>query len=194
LLMPYKFLVRKGKKRLQKFEKQLPEALDLLARGLRAGHAFTQGLKQVANEVPDPLGTEFLITYSEFSHGVDFNTAILSLSRRVELRDLAFFTTAVLIQRETGGNLTDILEKIANLIRERFQLRNQVKALTAEGRFSGIILMLMPPGLFAIMMVMNPKYVSVLFTHPMGRTMCYIAVAMQVLGMLCIRKIVNVKV
>jgi tight adherence protein B len=194
LLIPYKFLVYKGKKRLQKFEKQLPEALDLLARGLRAGHAFPQGLKQVATEIPDPLGTEFLITYSEFSHGVDFNTAMLSLSKRVGLRDLSFFTTAVLIQRETGGNLTDILEKIATLIRERFQLRNQVQALTSEGRFSGIILMLMPPGLLGIMMVRNSEYMSVLINHPTGRLMCYVAVTMQVLGFLCIRKIVNMKV
>jgi tight adherence protein B len=194
LFIPYKFLVHKGKKRLQRFEKQLPEALDLLARGLRAGHAFPQGLKQVATEIPDPLGTEFLITYSEFSHGVDFSNAILGLGKRVELRDLSFFTTAVLIQRETGGNLTEVLEKIAVLIRERFQLRNQVLALTAEGRFSGFILMALPPALLINLMVINPEYASVLIDHPTGRLMCYAAVSLQFLGYLCIRKIVNIKV
>ncbi len=147
VLIPYKLLVRKGKKRLQKFEKQLPEALDLLARGLKAGHAFPSGLQQVAKEMPDPLGTEFSIVYSEFSHGRDLSSALLGLCQRIDMRDLSFFTTAVLIQRETGGNLTDILEKISVLIRARFQLRNQIKALTAEGRLSGVVLVLLPPAL-----------------------------------------------
>lgn len=194
LLIPYKFLVRKGKKRQQKFEQQLPEALDLLARGLKAGHAFPSGLQQVAKEMPDPLGTEFSIVYSEFSHGMDMSSALLGLCKRIDMRDLSFFTTAVLIQRETGGNLTDILEKISVLIRERFQLRNQVKALTAEGRLSGLILVLLPPVLVVLLMFVNPGYESVLFNHPVGQIMCGAAAIMQLLGMLLIRKIVNIKV
>jgi tight adherence protein B len=194
LLIPYKFLIRKGKKRLQKFESQLPEALDLLARGLKAGHAFPSGLQQVAKEMPDPLGTEFSIVYKEFSHGRDMSSTLLGLCKRIELRDLSFFTTAVLIQRETGGNLTEILEKISVLIRERFQLRNQISALTAEGRLSGIILLLLPPVLFVVLMIINPGYSSVLFNHPVGRIMCGAAVTFQILGMLLIRKIVNIKV
>ncbi len=194
LFIPYQLLVRKGKKRLQKFEKQLPDALDLLARGLKAGHAFPSGLQQVAKEMPDPLGTEFSIVYSEFSHGMDMSSALLGLCKRIELRDLSFFTTAVLIQRETGGNLTEILEKISVLIRERFQLRNQVQALTAEGRLSGLILVLLPPVLVVLLMFVNPGYESTLYNHPMGQLMTGAAAFFQLLGMLLIRKIVNIKV
>ncbi|MFZ5450018.1 MAG: type II secretion system F family protein [Thermodesulfobacteriota bacterium] len=194
LYIPYKFLVHKGKVRLHKFEKQLPEALDMLARGLKAGHAFPSGLQQVAKEIPDPVGTEFSIVYKEFSHGLDMSSALLGLCKRINLRDLDFFTTAVLIQRETGGNLTEILEKISVLIRERFQLRNQIKALTAEGRLSGLILVLLPPVLVVLLMLINPGYESTLFNHPVGQIMCGVALAFQVLGMLLIRKIVNIKV
>lgn len=194
LFLPYQLLVRKGKKRIKKFEQQLPDALDLLARGLKAGHAFPSGLQQVAKEMPDPLGTEFSVVYSEFSHGMDMSSALLGLCRRIDLRDFNFFTTAVLIQRETGGNLTDILEKIAVLIRERFQLRNQVQALTAEGRLSGLILVLLPPVLVVLLMFANPGYESVLFNHPVGQIMTGAAVLFQLMGMLLIRKIVNIKV
>ncbi len=194
VLLPYKVLVHKRKRRLNKFEKQLPEALDLLARGLRAGHTFPSGLQQIAKEMPDPLGTEFAKTFKEFSHGMELNSALLSLGQRITLRDLSFFTTSVLIQRETGGNLTEILEKISVLIRERFKLRNQVRALTAEGRLSGLILVLMPPLLAAILMVVNPDYESQLFRHPLGRMMCGAGLGFQLLGMLVIRKIVNIKV
>jgi tight adherence protein B len=144
--------------------------------------------------MPDPLGTEFSIVYSEFSHGRDLSSALLGLSQRIDMRDLSFFTTAVLIQRETGGNLTDILEKISVLIRARFQLRNQIRALTAEGRLSGIILVLLPPLLFGALMIINPGYGSVLFQHPVGRIMCGAAAFFQLVGMLMIRKIVNIKV
>jgi tight adherence protein B len=194
LLIPYKILVRRRKRRLKKFEKQLPDALDLLARGLRAGHAFPTGLQQVAKEMPDPLGTEFFETFSQFNHGLDMNTALLNLCQRIDLRDLSFFTTAVLIQRETGGNLTEILEKISILIRERFKLREQVKALTAEGRLSGIVLLLLPPVLVAFLMVVNPSYQAELFQDPTGQVMCGVAVGFQLLGMFTIHKIVNIKV
>jgi tight adherence protein B len=194
LFIPYKVLAYKAKKRLQLFEKQLPEALDLLARGLKAGHAFPSGLQQVAKEIPDPVGTEFSIVYREFSHGMSMGSALLGLCKRIGLADLSFFTTAVLIQRETGGNLTDILDKISILIRERFQLRNQVKALTAEGRLSGLILILLPPVICILLMIINPKYESMLFNDPTGQLMCGAAVIFQLLGMLFIRKIVNIKV
>jgi len=194
LLIPYKVLARRRKKRLKKFEKQLPDAMDLLARGLKAGHAFPTGLQQVAKEMADPLGTEFFKTFTEFNHGLDLNSALLNLCQRVDLRDLSFFTTAVLIQRETGGNLTDILEKISILIRERFKLRNQIAALTAEGRLSGLILLLLPPLLAVLMTVINPTYGKVLINHPTGRIMCGVALGFQLLGMWCIHKIVSIKV
>jgi len=194
LIIPYKILARRRKRRLKKFESQLPDALDLLARGLKAGHAFPSGLQQVAKEMSDPLGTEFFTTFTEFNHGLDLNTALLNLCQRIDLRDLSFFTTAVLIQRETGGNLTEILEKISILIRERFKLRNQIKALTAEGRLSGLILLLLPPVLAGLLMVINPTYGKILITHPTGRIMCGVALGFQLLGMWCIHKIVNIKV
>ncbi len=194
LVIPYKVLARRKKRRLKKFERQLPDALDLLARGLRAGHAFPTGLQQVAKEMPDPLGTEFFETFREFNHGLDLNTALLNLCDRIDLRDLAFFTTAVLIQRETGGNLTEILEKISILIRERFKLTEQVKALTAEGRLSGVILLVLPPLLSGMLMVFNPKYESQLFVNPIGQVLCVVALGFQLMGMLWIRKIVNIKV
>jgi tight adherence protein B len=194
LILPYWFLKFKKKRRLKKFEKQLPEALDLLARGLKAGHAFASGLQLVASEMENPIGLEFFKTFKEYNHGLDLNTALLNLCARMDLRDLRYFTTAVMIQRETGGNLTEILEKIASLIRERFKLRNQIKALTAEGRLSGWVLMALPPGLALTILKLNPDYIKLLIYHPLGKMMTMLALALQVLGMLCIRKIVNIKV
>uniref|UniRef100_A0A7V4G917 Type II secretion system F family protein n=1 Tax=Desulfobacca acetoxidans TaxID=60893 RepID=A0A7V4G917_9BACT len=194
LVLPLWVLRFMKKHRLKKFEKQLPEALDLMARGLKAGHAFASGLQMVGNEMPNPIGTEFFKTFKEYNHGMDMNAALINLCNRVDLKELRFFTTAVMIQRETGGNLVDILEKISALIRERFKLRNQVKALTAEGRLSGLILILMPPVLFLIMLRINPDYTLLLVNHPLGRMMAMTALALQGLGVLAIRKIVNIKV
>lgn len=194
LYLPYRILKFKKKRRLKKFEKQLPEALDLLARGLKAGHAFASGLQIVGSEMANPIGLEFFKTFKEYNHGMDLNNALINLCGRVELRELRFFTTAVMIQRETGGNLVEILEKIASLIRERFKLRNQVKALTAEGRLSGVILICMPPVLFLVMMKINPDYTMLLVNHQVGRMMSMTALTLQALGVLAIRKIVNIKV
>lgn len=194
LLLPIKILSMKIKRRLKKFEKQLPEALDLLARGLKAGHAFASGLQLVASEMANPLGLEFFKTFKEYNHGLDLNTALLNLCHRVDLRDLRYFTTAVMIQRETGGNLTEILEKIAQLIRERFKLRNQIMALTAEGRLSGWVLILMPPGITLALFRLNPDYIMMLYNHPLGRMMAGAALFFQVMGMLFIRNIVNIKI
>ncbi len=194
LYLPYWMLNFKKKRRVKKFEKQLPEALDLLARGLKAGHAFASGLQIVGTEMPNPIGLEFFKTFKEYNHGMDMNNALINLCGRVELRELRFFTTAVMIQRETGGNLVDILEKISYLIRERFKLRNQIQALTAEGRLSGVILILMPPVLFVVMLKINPDYTMLLVNHPLGRMMAMTALALQALGFLAIRKIVNIKV
>lgn len=194
IYLPMWLLRCKKKRRLKKFEKQLPEALDLLARGLKAGHSFASGLQIVGSEMANPIGVEFFKTFKEYNHGMDMNNALINLCKRVELRELRFFTTAVMIQRETGGNLVDILEKIASLIRERFKLVNQIKALTAEGRLSGLILILMPPLVFLIMSRINPDYTMLLVNHPLGRMMAMTALTLQVLGVLAIRKIVNIKV
>jgi len=194
VLLPYRLLLFKKKLRTRAFEKQLPEALDLLARGLKAGHAFPTGLQMVAEEMPNPIGIEFFKTFKEYNHGMDLNSAMIHMCQRVELRELRFFATAVMIQRETGGNLTEILEKISSLIRERFKLRNQIKALSAEGRLSGWILVLMPPAIFLIMVKINPDYALLLVQHSLGQMMALIAIFFQILGMLAVRKIVNIKV
>jgi tight adherence protein B len=194
LFLPYKLLLAKKKRRLKKFEKLLPDALDLLARSLKAGHSLAAGMQLVAKEMTDPVGSEFLTTYQEYSHGLDLSGALINLCNRVDLRDLGFFATAVLIQRETGGNLTEILEKIAMLIRERFKLRNQIKALTAEGRFSGLVLVLLPPLLAGILFVVNPEYESLLVQHRVGRIIALVALGFQLLGIIAIRKIVNIKI
>lgn len=194
LLVPYRFLTFKKKRRVKKFERQLPEALDLLSRSLKAGHALTAGLQLVSEEMPDPLGAEFFKTFKEHSHGMELNAALVNLCQRVDLQDLRFFATAVMIQRETGGNLADILEKISALIRERFKLRNQIKALTAEGRLSGWILVLMSPVIALLLFYMNPQYELLLVRHPLGYLMAVGAMISQLLGMLAIRKIVNIKV
>ncbi len=192
--LPLKILAWKKRRRLKKFEKQLPDALELLARGLKAGHAFTAGLQLVADEMDPPIGMEFFKTYKEHNHGLDLNAALLNLCRRIDLQDLRFFTTAVMIQRETGGNLAEILDKIASLIRERFKLRNQVTALTAEGRLSGLVLTLLPPAAAIALIFMNPDYISLLWRTSQGRMMTMIALGFQVLGVFAIRKIVQIKV
>jgi tight adherence protein B len=194
LYLPLGILKFKKKRRVKKFEKQLPEALDLMARGLKAGHAFPTGLQIVGTEMPNPVGLEFFKTFKEYNHGMDMNNALINLCERVELRELRFFTTAVMIQRETGGNLVDILEKIAGLIRERFKLRNQIKALTAEGRLSGVILIAMPPIIFLVMLKINPAYTMLLVNHPVGKMMSMTALTFQALGVIAIKKIVNIKV
>ncbi len=192
--LPYKVLVVKRKRRLHRVEKQLPDALDLLARSLKAGHGFPAGMQLVAKEMPAPLGVEFFKAYKEYNHGLELTAALLNMCARIGLRDLEFFTTAVMIQRDTGGNLAVILEKISALVRERFVLRNQIRALTAEGRLSGVILILLPPVLAAILIFINPKYEMQLIQHPVGRVMASVALGFQAIGMWMIHRIVNIKV
>ena len=193
-LLPNSLLVLKKKHRFKKFEKQLPEALGLMARSLKAGHSFPSSIQLVADEMANPIGIEFFKTFKEYNYGLDFNDVLMNLYKRNQLRDLKFFITAILIQRETGGNLVEILEKIAHLIRERFKLVNQIKALTAEGRLSGLILLLLPIVIGLILWHLNPNYIGMLWTHPTGRMMAGLAIFFQFLGMIAIKKIVNIKV
>lgn len=192
--LPNLLLRMKKKLRLKKFEKQLPEALGLMARSLKAGHSFPSSMQLVADEMTNPIGIEFFKTFKEYNYGLDFTDVMMNLYKRNELKDLKFFITAILIQRETGGNLVEILEKIAHLIRERFKLLNQIKALSAEGRLSGLILCAMPVGIALILYSMNPGYISLLWTHPTGQMMIGVAIFFQVLGMITIKKIVSIKV
>jgi tight adherence protein B len=192
--VPWLWLWNKRRVRLKKFAAQLPDALELIARALRAGHSLASGFHLVSEELPPPLGIEFRQVYEEQNFGIAIEDALKSLCDRVPNLDLRFFATAVVVQRQTGGDLAEILDKISSLIRERYRIQNQVKALTGEGRLSGIVLIALPFGLFLVMLYLNPEYVSMLWKTEMGVKMSLFALVMQIFGALMIRKIVNIKV
>jgi tight adherence protein B len=192
--LPLMWLWWRRKRRLKAFAVQLPDALDMLARSLRAGQSLQAGLNLVSNEIAAPLGKEFGRVFEEQNLGIPLDETLDTLTRRVPNLDLKFFATAVILQRQTGGDMAEILDKIARLIRERFQIWGQVQALTGEGRLSGIVLMALPIVLLVAVWIINREYVMLLFTDPMGQRMLVGAVILQVLGALVIRKIVNIKV
>ena len=194
LLVPFAWLLTKRALRLRKFASQLPDALELVARALRAGHSLAAGMHVVAEEMPSPIADEFLRVYEEQNLGIPIDDALKGVCERVPNLDLRFFVTSVLIQRMTGGDLAEILDKIGYVIRERFRILGQVKALTAEGRLSGVILIALPFGLFLMMLHIKPDYVEKLWTHELGIKMSVFALIMQLLGAVVIRKIVNIKV
>lgn len=181
-------------RRLKKFGAQLCEALELLARALRAGHSLAAAMQTVASEMPNPIAQEFGRVYEEQNLGLGLEVAMRNLAERVPNLDLKFFVTAVIIQRQTGGDLAEILDKIGYVIRERFKILGMVQALTGEGRISGIVLIVMPFGLLILMMRLNYEYVSLLWTDPRGRMMSAFGCVMMLVGALVIRKIVNIKV
>jgi tight adherence protein B len=191
---PFLFLFFKRKRRMAQFAKQLPEALELISRALRAGHSLASGFKLVADEMGAPISTEFERCYESQNLGVPLEDAIEQMTERVPNLDLRFFATAVILQRQTGGDLAEILDKIGYIVRERFKIWGQIQALTGEGRLSGVVLLALPPVLFVVMWRLNPGYSMTLFTDPMGHQMLAGAVVMQVIGALVIRKIVNIKV
>ena len=193
-MLPFYYVRRKKQKRMLRFQVQLPEALDLIARSLKAGHAFAGGLRIVADEMNDPAGTEFGTTLDEVNFGVDVREALKNLSLRMDCEDLKYFVVAVIIQRETGGNLTEILENISYLIRERFKLQGKINGLTAEGRLSAIILIVLPFFLAFAIYFLNPSYMAPLSADNMGRILVASALFMMVSGILVIRKIIRIKV
>ena len=193
-LVPLAWLLTKRSSRLKKFSSQLPEALELVARALRAGHSLAAGLHVVAEEMPSPIADEFNRVYEEQNLGILMDDALKSMCERVPNLDLRFFVTAVCIQRMTGGDLSEILEKIGYVVRERFRILGQVKALTAEGRLSGVILLALPFVLFLTMLHIKYDYVEKLWTTDKGIKMSVYALLMQVAGALVIRKIVDIKV
>jgi tight adherence protein B len=192
--LPLMWLLFRRRRRLKMFGKQLPDALELIARALRAGHSLGAGFNLVAQEMTAPISVEFQRCYEEQNLGISLDEALKGLTERVPNLDLKFFCTALVLQRQTGGDLAEILDKIGNLVRERFRIWGQVQALTGEGRLSGIVLLALPPVLFATVYYLNPDYVMVLFTDPIGKKMLAGGVVMQFLGALVIRKIVNIKV
>ena len=192
--LPLFWLLWRKKRRLKKFASQLPDALELIARALRAGHSLGSGFNLVASEMSEPISTEFGRVFEEQNLGIPLEEALESITDRVPNLDLRFFCTAVILQRQTGGDLAEILDKIGNLIRERFKIWGQVQALTGEGRLSGIVLLALPPVLFLAVYRLNPGYCMVLFTDEMGKKLLMGAAILQLLGALTIRKIVNIKV
>lgn len=192
--LPAVYLYWLKSQRIAKFERQLPEALELVSRALRAGHAFSVGLKLVGDEAAAPVGKEFRRVFDEVSMGVALPEALQNMTERTDSVDLRFFVTSVLIQRETGGNLAEIIDSLAGLIRKRFELQLKVKALSAEGRFSGIILFCLPIVVGLIMYKLNPDYMSTLFTDPAGKNMLMIGSFMMVTGAIIMKRMVTIKV
>jgi len=193
-VVPFTWLLHKRWRRLKKFSSQLPDALELVGRALRAGHSLAAGMHVVAEEMPLPIADEFNRVYEEQNLGIPVEDSLKNMCERVPNLDLRFFVTSVIVQRQTGGDLAEILDKIGYVIRERFRILGQVKALTAEGRLSGVVLIALPFVLFLIMLHIKYDYVERLWTHPLGVKMAMVALGMQLLGALVIRKIVNIKV
>jgi len=192
--LPWLWLYMKRAGRLKKFAGQLPDAMELVARALRAGHSLAAGMHVVAEEMPAPVSKEFGRVYEEQNLGIPLEEALKGMCDRVPNLDLKFFVTSVAIQRQTGGDLAEILDRIGHVIRERFKILGQVKALTAEGRLSGVVLIALPIGLFLMMLYMKPDYIELLWKDPMGIKMSVAAVVLMIIGSIAIKKIVDIKV
>ena len=192
--VPLFWLLYKRTVRLRRMNGQLPEAVELMGRALRAGYSLPSAFVMVAEEVPDPLGPEFRRTADELNFGLPFRDALLNLQQRCPLEDLRFLVTAVLVQKETGGNLVELLDKIAGLLRARIQLRDKVRVHTAQGRATGVILVSMPFVCFVLLNLIKPAYTAPLFEDPIGRKMVYGALAAMSLGIFSIRRIIDVQV
>ena len=192
--IPFGIIAWKRNRRMRQFEEHFPEALDLLGRAVRAGHAFTTGLEMIAKESPEPIASEFRTTFEEQNFGLPLRDAMLNLAERVPLVDVRFFITALLIQKETGGNLAEILDGLARVIRDRFRIYRDVQTRTAQGRLTALILISLPPIMFLILRVVNRDYVQVLFDDPLGPTILAITLGMQIVGSLLLWKIIHIKV
>ncbi|HEY6096717.1 MAG TPA: type II secretion system F family protein, partial [Candidatus Deferrimicrobium sp.] len=185
--------VKRGR-RMKAFTSQFPDALEMFARSLRAGHSFTGAIQLVSQEMPHPLGSEFRQVFDEQNLGVPLREALTGMTHRVDSLDARFFVTAILIQRETGGNLAEIIDKIAHVIRERFRIQGQLKIFTAQARMTGIVLCLLPVGLALAIGFLNPDYLKPLWFERAGRFLIALALCMQIAGVLVIRKIVRIKI
>jgi tight adherence protein B len=193
-LIPYWFMRKKRARRMGQFEEQLPETIDLLARAIRAGHPLSAGLRMVADESPEPVQGEFRQAFEEQRFGLPLEDSLMSMSDRVGLIDVRILTTAILIQRNVGGNLAEILDNLSYTIRERFKIRRQLRVYTAQGRMSGYVLALLPVGLGGVFYMLNPDYIMILFRDPAGKFGLVVAVILQLIGFLWIRKIVDIEI
>lgn len=193
-LAPITFVAFKRSRRLRAFEKGFPEAIDLLGRAVRAGHSFTTGLEMIATELPEPVAGEFRTAFDEQNFGLPLRDALLNLAERVPIIDVQFFVTALLVQKETGGNLAEILDNLAHVVRDRFRILGEVRVKTAQGRLTAAILIAVPPFMVVTLRVLNPSYINLLFTDPWGVYMLGGAALLQVIGSLLLWKIVNIEV
>jgi tight adherence protein B len=191
--LPVLYVRRKRSVRLQTFEEQFPEAIDLISRALRAGHALTTGLGMVADEIPAPVGAEFKRLYDEQNFGMSLPDALRAMARRVPVLDARFFVTAVLTQRESGGNLAEVLDSLASVMRERFKLKRQIRVISAHGRISAWVLSALPPVLAAILFVLSPDFLRILWEEPLGVRLIAMAVSLQVLGTFIISRMVRIE-
>lgn len=193
-LLPYSYVSYQRNKRFAKFEELFPEAIDTLARAVRAGHAFTTALEMISGEVGEPVAGEFRQLYEEQKFGMPVRDALLNLTERMPSVDVKFFVTAVMLQRETGGNLAEILDNLSYVIRERFKIQRQVRVYTAQGRLTMALLMGMPPIIVTVMMVLNPGFIHPLFSDPIGHTLVVAGITLQTVGYFVIRKIIKIQV
>jgi len=193
-LMPIAWLVHRRSARLKRFEEQFPEALDLLSRAIRAGHAFQTAMGMVADELAEPVGPEFKKTFDQQNYGLPLREALNELSERISILDVRFFVTAVLIQRDTGGNLAEILDNLAHVVRERFKIRRQIRVHTAHGRFTGYVLLALPAALGVALTFLNPEHMNLLFKERMGQIMLLAAIVLQTVGFLWIRQVIKIEV
>ena len=193
-VLPFLYLRHRRSKRMKQFEEQFPEALDLLSRAIRAGHAFTTAMGMVAEEGPDPVGPEFRKSFDEQNFGLALKDALNNLAERVPSLDVRFFVTAVLIQRETGGNLAEILDNLAHVVRERFKILRQVRVYTAHGRLTGYVLMALPATLAFVLQFINAEHMNLLFRERMGHIMLACAIVLQIIGYFWIKHVVKIEV
>jgi tight adherence protein B len=192
--LPYSYASYRRTKRFQKFEELFPEAIDTLARAVRAGHAFTTALELIANELSEPVASEFRKLFEEQKFGLPVRDALMNLAERVPLVDVKFFVTAVMLQRETGGNLAEILDNLSYVIRERFKIMRQVRVYTAQGRLTMMLLMGLPPVIVITMLLTSPAFIRPLFSDPIGHFLVVAGIVLQTLGYFVIRKIIRIQV
>jgi tight adherence protein B len=192
--IPYAYASHRRAKRFKRFEEKFPEAIDTLARAVRAGHAFTTALEMIANEISEPVAGEFRQLFEEQKFGLPVRDALLNLADRIPLVDVKFFVTAVMLQRETGGNLAEILDNLSYVIRERFKILRQVRVHTAQGRLTMVLLMALPPTIVVVMLVLNPDFIRPLFTDPIGHILIVAGIVLQTLGYFFIRRIIRIQV
>src|SRR5713226_571223 len=193
-ILPYSYAARRRTRRFQKFEELFPEAIDTLARAVRAGHAFTMALEIVCNEFSEPVATEFRKLYEEQKYGMPVRDALVNLTERVPLVDVKFFVTAVMLQRETGGNLAELLDNLSYVIRERFKILRQVRVYTAQGRLTMMLLMAMPPVIVVTMLVMKAEFIRPLFADPIGHGFLAAGITLQTVGYFVIRRLIQIQV